>query len=772
MIWYAFAFLFGNVFLHQLAELPSLLWSAIILLACGVSTRYFSLRILAMFVLGFCYAWLTAEFRTAEIRGFDGVGPNVSIQLKIISIPVVQSRRILFDAEVLETQEKIPSRLRLSLYEKGAVLKLGETISAQVRLKPIRGYSNPGSFDYERYLFANGIGATGYIRAWERQSDKTPNLYHTVRQWMYDRLNEKIKHLDNRGAILALTFGERRAMLAWQWQALTRSGVGHLFAISGLHITLLYGFAYLLFAWIWRCFFIQRFYIATPLVASITAFPIALFYAALAGFAIPTQRALLMLACFIMFQLFRYQATLVQTLSFALCIVLLYDPFASLSLSFWFSFLAVLGIIVFTSATRTSTAWIRANGLVFCLPLILLPISLLFFKQASFIAPIANLFAVPYASFLMVPVSLLTVVASSLFPMFADTIIKGADYLLNGLWFALKLVNAIPYAQHLHSPEGWSHALAWLGLAMILTTRLWSFRLFGIVLICALWLPSENNIPATAFTASFLDVGQGSAMVIQTRHHTLVYDSGARFSEKFDLGESVVVPYLLKQGIRRLDALIISHSDNDHSGGATAILQTYPTQQKYIGGNQTEKWQAQNFQKCQRGHNWVWDGVYFSFLHPDSKMTSSTDNDGSCVLKIDNGKHSVLLTGDIELTAEIDLLHAMKDELRADLMSVPHHGSMTSSSQAFIQAVQPQIAIASSGFRNRFNFPRPKVVERYTSACIRLYNTAETGAIRVVFPPINLSTNMQLTLYRQEHSNYWQSKQDEYDHSVHHDCKV
>ena len=699
------AFLLGNVAFHQLPELPGLVWFLGGSLLClGVISQTQRVRLLGFFAIGFCFTCLFATLRVAEIEQFNG--GDFNLQLEITSIPAAKKFHTSFRVQVLSSDINVPKKLSLNLYEKHVSLKLGERINAQVRLKPLHSYSNPGSFDYAQYLFAQGIGATGYIRSWTPIPEAKPSLYQQMRQTMYDNLYRQIEDLENKGAILALTFGERTYMSPQQWDKLTASGIGHLFAISGLHITLVFGFAYFLFAFLWRYLFLYRFHWATPFVASVSAFPLALLYSALAGFSIPTQRALIMLGFFIVSRLLLHQTSLAQILTMALLLVLLWDPFATLTASFWFSFLAVFGIVIFLQATKTSHRIVRSQGLVFCLPIILIPVSLWFFQQASFIAPLANIFAVPYASFLVIPCALIAAVCASVAPEFASYWVVGTDQLLKGFWFVAQWIENIPGTQWFNTPALWMYAPVVVGIACILLTQRWSIRLLGMVLISILFVPQLPTIPTAAFTTTFLDVGQGSATVVQTRHHTLLFDLGARYRSGFDLGTRVVIPFLRNQGIQQIDALILSHGDNDHVGGGEAVLSVYPIQQKYIGGKEQTQWLTQGFQSCERGYTWVWDKVRFTFLHPDlSQIQYSSGNDASCVLKIDNGIYSVLLTGDIEQAAEQALLSGLPRELKADVVSVPHHGSLTSSSEAFIRAVDPQVAIVSSGFRNRFQIP-------------------------------------------------------------------
>ncbi len=772
MFTHAIAFLLGNVLFQQLPLLPNIGWLAITPLVAGIFIRYSIARFVGVFVLGFCWVWYAAFIRLDGMQGFDG--GEAELNLRIVSIPSYQNFYTRLDAVVVRDHEvsagglSVPDKLRLGLYGEDPQLKLGETIHAGVRLKPLHGYSNPHTFDYERFLFAHGIGATGYIRSWSYVPNAAPNLAQKFRQYVYDKLFAQLSATDNIGAVLALTLGERRYMTRHQWQLLTASGVGHLFAISGLHIALFFVLIYQCVFYLWRKYFLSRCYIATPSMAGGVAFLFAFTYAWLAGFSLPTQRALIMLGCVLFARIVVRQTSLINSLSLALLVVLCLDPFSTLSASFWFSFSAVGGIVVFIQATKTSIKPVRWIGLHLYLPIILLPLSLWFFNQGALLAPIANLFAVPYASFLVLPCVLLATLFSIINEPIAASLVWAADLLLDGFWYAAEFIKNIRLFQWFHKPLWWCYFSAMLGAILIIATCNFYYRVAGVLFLCTLSLIPPPSIPKGAFESVFLDVGQGLAVVIRTRTHTLLFDAGAKYPSGFDLGSAVILPFLLGSNITHLDALVLSHSDKDHAGGADVILSRFDVRKKYIGGRSERNYVFSEFERCHDGIQWVWDDVYFTFLHPSSELLSErlSENDASCVLRISNNDHQLLLTGDIEKSAENQLLRRYSIQLNVDAVSVPHHGSKTSSGVSFIKAVRPKIAIVSSGFRNRFDFPAASVVQRYRDHCVSVYNTAESGAIRLYFPPDSLAGSatdallndeIQVTSHRAVQKHYWQT---------------
>lgn len=770
MLVYAISFLSGNVLLQQLPSLPGGGWLFVLafIAIAAVLSRYPLIRFAGVFIFGFCWAWGAAFMRVDEIRGFDG--GDAELGLRIISIPIYQKSYTRLKAEVIaqyqptQASQTVPRRLRLNIYGKDPQLKLGDTIRALVRLKPLHGYSNPYTFDYERFLFASGIGATGYIRSWSHVENTTPNVAQKIRQYFHDKLLMQLDASNNTGAVLALTLGERGHMTARQWQLLKASGVGHLFAISGLHIAMLFFLAYRCAFFLWRKYVLPHCYLAAPLAAGWLAFVFAFVYAWLAGFSLPTQRALIMLGCVLIARSVMRRTSLDNTLALALLIILLLDPFSTLSASFWLSFCAVGGIIVFIEATRTSPKLLRWSGLQLYLPLVLLPLSLWFFNQAAVLAPLANLLAIPYAGFLVLPCVLLAALFAVVNETVASMLVWTADLLFDGFWYMAELVENFTISQWFHKPPLWSYFSSVAAVVLIIVTRSPYYRSAGVLFLAALTLTPTAPLPRGAFESTFLDVGQGLAVVIRTRENVLLFDTGGSYPSGFNLAAAVVIPFLHGNNITRLDAMVLSHGDNDHSGGSAVMLENFAVDRKYAGGSGKQPGVfSRGFEKCRSGMQWVWDDVHFSFLHPPQQVSPKlSENNASCVLRIHNGQHSLLLTGDIEAEAERYLLAHDSAQLDVTAISVPHHGSRTSSTAAFVAAVKPQVAVISSGFRNRFRFPAAAVVQRYRDYCAVVHDTADSGAVRLYFPPgqhaASSDGNIEVVLHRAERRRYWQTR--------------
>ncbi len=613
------------------------------------------------------------------------------------------------------------------------------------------------------------------------------------------------------GMITALAIGERRLITPAQWQVLLRTGTNHLMAISGLHIGLAYLFGFVAGRWLFsRLAPVSWLYrLPAPHLGVISGLLVAIVYALLAGFSIPAQRALVMLGGFAAASLLRRYLCPLDALGLALFLVLLWDPLSVLSPGFWFSFIAV-AVIFYTfsepqpvvSSPSTDIAPVIAprflwfsrikqrlmcwGGLQLMITLALFPLSLYLFQQGSLIAPLANLLMVPFVSFLVVPFVLLALLFYPFIPLFSQWFVMLAASALQWGWLWLEMLAGWPFA-YINTGNIMLWQLFCAAMAMLIwfvpagyfsriSNRLLSRnippqRVFAIriiiVLVClipaiaALYLPTSSAFPvAGTIRLSVLDVGQGLATVVQTQHHTLVFDSGAKLGEKLDAGRSVVVPFLRASGIHTIDTLVISHGDNDHIGGAASILAAFP--EASVIGQDLQTLNAKNKMPCYRGQQWYWDGVQFRFLNPPAiedsqsvkwKKILKKRNNHSCVLQISAAGGSVLLTGDIEKEVERQLLKNFSGRLKTDVLVVAHHGSKTSSSEAFIDALRPTLAILPTGYRNRYHLPNKTVVNRYQRRHIQLLQTGLVGAVSLLLVPGQGIT--QVDAYRLSHHHYW-----------------
>ena len=738
----AISFLAGNVIIQYFSELPS----AIVLLALPLLYIFRNQsqwqRITAAFCAGFLITWFAAYLHLQNIKDFSGGRFQAVVQID--SIPIWAATHWRFDASVITADHSIPSKIRLSIYDKSTVPEIGDKLSGKLYLKPIHGSLNPGGFDYEKHMFMHRIGAKGYIKNIER-IEKGQTLLNRWRYYFYQQLVRQSEDAKHSGLLLALTMGERGKMRPLHWDLLKATGVGHLFAISGLHIGLIFGFFFILIRYLWTRFFLCRFGFPSGIIASLSALPFAGLYAWFAGFTIPTQRAIIMLACVVIGKYFMHHPSVVYNLAFAIIIVLILDPLSTLSVSFWFSFLAVAAIALYISSySLTRRQW---WGICIYIPIALLPISLLFFQHGSLVAPLANLVAIPYISFIVLPICFLATIFVPISESISSLLITVADNLFELFMLSASYIKTFNIFQWFHRPPIWAYIPAVVGaIALVVLTGVRK-KLLAMILLLSLTATPDEVIKHGAFQAQFLDVGQGLSVVIHTRRHTLVFDAGAAYASGFDLGKAVVVPYLHYKNINHLDALIISHSDNDHSGGAKSILDSFSAKDKYLGGGDTKI----GFRSCQYGMQWNWDGINFKFLYP-FKDTQLKGNDASCVLKVENAQHSLLIASDIEKVAENDLISRIPEALKNHVMLVPHHGSLTSSTDQFVDQSNPNIAIISSGYQNRFSFPKAEVVARYQQIGAKIYNTATSGAIQVDF---ETSGQINISQYRQIHKKYW-----------------
>jgi competence protein ComEC len=535
------------------------------------------------------------------------------------------------------------------------------------------------------------------------------------------------------------------------WQAFIRTGTNHLIAISGLHIGLVAALVLMtlrllsLLRWLsflgrWR-------------VLLVCSFVAAGLYAALADFTIPTQRALLMLAVVYGGLYFYRQISLLQSLSLALICVLIWSPVSILSAGFWFSFLAV-SAIGYSLAGRLKgrhrvVMWFWPQLMVVTM---LVPVSLYVFQQSSLIAVVANMLAIPLVGLVVVPLLLAGLIMMPLLSGLAIGMIQLAGLLLEWLLVVLnQLASSDLSLLYAPQPDFLVMLLAMVGLTVLFLPRGIPGRYLSALFLLPLLTAQPKHLVEGGFELNVLDVGQGLAVLIKTSKHHLLFDSGPRFSDHFDAGENVILPFLRHEGIDALDVMMISNGDADHIGGAASLLQNIPIGQ--LIGQDIESLEAANKQLCQQGQHWQWDGVDFEILHPQGHAYKKRNNK-SCVLRVTNASGSVLLAADIEALAEHELIKRYGKTLQAEVLIAPHHGSKTSSGRGFVSAVAPDFVIYPAGYLNRYKFPREEVLERYRVAGAMQYSTAESGHIRMSFDPDGRISTPES--YRQLHHRYWQ----------------
>jgi competence protein ComEC len=574
---------------------------------------------------------------------------------------------------------------------------------------------------------------------------------------LIDRLGRSIEPADAGALIQALALGERSGFEDRHWRVLQRTGTSHLVAVSGLHIGLIAGLSFLLAVRLSLRLPAAIAGRAHSLAAGVCLVPAAS-YAALAGFTLPTQRALLMLVVVQVLVIARRRWPVGSALGVALVAIVLFDPLATLTASFWLSFGAVALLLAATmtidkpgSKAARRFPWLSRCGqfvrLQWALTLGLAPLVVGFFGQFSIVSLLVNLIAIPVFSVVVVPLALLTAVLAA-FGAQDSGIADLAGAIAGFVWSALDLAAAGRFAAFdlpRPPPAVWLLGIAAVCLG-VPRHALPGRRLAGLALLPLLRVHTEAPEPGFA-RATILDVGHGLAVAIETAEHRLLYDAGPTYRSGFDAGEAVVVPALQAIGSRPVDRIVVSHGDSDHAGGAAAVRAAYPASTVLIGPD-VDQLPGDN---CVAGQSWQWDRVRFSVLHPQAESALS-GNDSSCVITMATESGTLLLTGDIESRGESAL--SGNAGLRADVVVVPHHGSLTSSGPAFVRAVSPQFAIVSAGHNNRWNFPRPEVQRRWLDTGARLLVTGDSGAIQIAFA----SDGITVSEARLSGRRYWHAK--------------
>lgn len=754
----ALSFLVGVVSLQLQPELPSIYWTLLIAIALMLVRFNKKWLCVLLFLSGFFWAYLFGWCYLQKVPDVGITARDIVINGKVVDLPVERQQltQFLFKINRFELQDyngPVPEYIRLNWYYPTEQIKPAEQWQLVVRLKPPNGFQNPGGFDYEAWLFQQGIHATGYVR-------KSPlnKLVETAPSGSYlDQLRSSIRHQINHSTtaelaslLNALAIGYRGDMAPQSWQMFINTGTNHLIAISGLHIGLVAGFAWLLLSQL------ARFKIMTRLLSRrrllIISFIVAFIYAGLAGFTIPTQRALVMLAVVYLGLYLYRQVTVVQSLSIALLVVLIISPVSVLSVGFWLSFLAVAAISYVIAGRLPGRnkimLWLWPQWVVI---LALLPLSFYFFQQSSMIALVANLIAIPVIGMLVLPVLLLGILFNLVNTATSSLMIQLSAQGLSYLLWLLNELSQFSYAVWHHTQPGiFALCLAMAGLLLAFSPYGFRGRWLFPFLLLPLLIPGTQALQEESLELHVLDVGQGLSVLATTSQHALLFDTGARFSDRFDVGEKVVLPLLRQLNITKLDKLVISNGDRDHIGGAKAVLQAM--QVDSVLGRDIESLQHDHKSLCQRGQSWHWDGIDFEILHPQGQHYRKRNN-YSCVLKITLQNTSVMIAADIEKRAEAELVEAYANQLQSEILLVPHHGSKTSSTKAFLDKVKPELAIYSSGYLNRYRFPRPEVVRRYSEIKARQLNTAQSGYIR-----LKIDTNGNISepvSYRQQYRRYW-----------------
>lgn len=780
---YIGVFAVGAWMLQRQPDLPDLRYAWLLMLAAPfyLVTRspVRSIKLAAIAVLvgaslaaGFFWAAGRAHLRLADALPPQWEGRDVQLIGVVASLPQPYERSVRFEFDVehvLTAGAAVPRRIVLSWWGRGPAIAAqrigaavvpdphaGERWRFTVRLKRPHGTANPHGYDYEAALLERGVRATGYVRPGAAQ--RLAGTVHRPAYWVEivrERLRARIVGaLDARpyaGVIAALVMGDQRAIPPAQWQTFTRTGVNHLMSISGLHVTMVSGLAWALAYALWRRSARLTLRLPAAKAAVLAGATTALLYTLLAGFAVPAQRTLYMIGV-VAIALWMGTATSTSVvLAAALLVVVLLDPWAVTSAGFWLSFGAVAAILFAVVNRIAQPHWLALWGRTqAAVTLALLPLLLALFQQVSIVSPIANAIAIPVVSLVVVPLAL----AGSVLPF--DGVLHLAHLVMAWCMLVLDWMSALPNAVwQQHAPVEWAIAVALAGTLWILCPRGVPARWLGVVACLPLFLVGPAAPRMGELRVTVLDVGQGLAIVVRTAHHALLFDAGPAYGPGADSGNRIIAPYLRASGVRTLDGLLISHDDGDHTGGALSVLQALPV--AWLASSLPDMdplpLVADEAFRCHAGHAWQWDEVRFEMLHParDSYDARMKNNDRGCVLKLTAPGGSVLIPADIERRAE-EVLLARGASLAADVIVAGHHGSKTSSTAAFVEAVRPRAVVYAVGYRNRFGHPHADVVERYRALGAKAFRTDADGAVTIQVAP---QGTISISRYREQHRRYW-----------------
>lgn len=771
----AIAFLLGILALQTLPELPARNWTLALPGALLILAFIPRLRLPAWGMTGFLWALLLAPPPTVFPMELEGA--EVTLEGWVAAIPDREGRSVRFEFEVARAtgDERLTTplagrRLRLSWWDEAQAqadadeedspedahpaLRVGDRWIFTVRLKKPWGLRNPGGFDYERWLYAQGIVATGSIRSQpspQRLAEAERYPLDRYRQRIADRFAQQLPGNPYTSILIALAVGEKGGITPWQWEVFNRTGTTHLMAISGAHIGLIAGLAFALAWGVWSRIPALALCWPATRAAALAALLGAAGYALLSGLSVPAQRSFLMVTVAMLALIMLRPAVPSRVLALALLVVLAVDPRAPLQIGFWLSFGAVAAILYSVSGRwferhrLGQTVHLQLN-----ITLALLPPTLLFFQQFPALSPLANLIAIPWVGCTVLPLSLLAALLTPFSEVLQSVVLELAAITMEGLWQILRWLDQWPEVSMLYRPAPplWTLALALLGVALWLAPRGLPIRWLGIPLcLPLLWPPAAAPVTG-GFWFTLLDAGEGLAAVVRTRNHTLVYDTGRRLGATLDTGRAALAPFLRDQGAKRVDLLIVSHADSQHTGGVRSLRELFPVARILTSApGQTP---IDGAEPCLAGQSWEWDGVRFQMLHPPP--TGFSDDNASCVLKVEGRQGRVLLPGDIETGAETTLAKSYGTELAAEVLVAPHQGRRNRSTSAFLDAVQPRYILFATGYRNRYGYPRTDTVARYQATGAILLDSSYEGALTFRLEP---GQPLEPERYRREDRRYW-----------------
>lgn len=681
--------------------------------------------IIIWFLLGVLWAWGHQFFVLERGIPSDAALTHALLQGKIISLPTTRPGKTQFQFALTHLNNKpVYAQVLLSCYQHCPSFQMGEVWQLQAKLKRPVNLANPGHFDFVSWLHTRHLSWTGYIRLKPNYPKRLSRgtEYTSLLLWRQQFANSLAALLDKGtclGVLQALTLGITTNLDKTDWDLFRRTGTTHLMVISGAHIGLVASFVYKLTRWLWlrlgRC----ALYYPAARVASLSAILAALSYALLSGFAVPAQRAVMGCCVLLSRHFLRRRFTVWQAWRYALLIVILFEPHAVLLPGFYLSFIAVAILI----SVHQRYLYHGLKGVLTlqlaCL-IGLIPLTLYWFSYGALNGFFANLLAIPWVSVIVVPLALVSFFITLFFPY--------EEVLILIKWVIEALLHYLHWIDHfswLNLQFSFQQILFPLAIMLALSLRLVlpiPVLLPAVaILAVASFFPTYPKVPAGDVWIDVLDVGQGLAIVVNTAKHTLIYDTGVKFYQGSDMAQQAIIPYLKTLGIKRLDKVIISHPDLDHRGGLASLKAQYAIAELIVDSPKFYR----RGKSCHDYPAWSWDDIHFRFF-PIIK-TFQGKNNRSCVLQIINQAGAVLLTGDLEKAGEEYLLATYGPQLAANYLIIPHHGSKTSSSPAFIHQVAPQYGIISAGLDNRYHFPHQPTLHTLQKNNIKIYNTATCG---------------------------------------------
>ena len=631
----------------------------------------------------------------------------------------------------------------------------GQRWQLAVRLKRPVALVNPGTFDGELRALEEGIAASGSVVG--AAGEKSGNYRLAGNHWSVGTVLERCRLVAReaiaaalagaepaaRGTIIALSIGDQAAIPAHWWRVFNQTGIGHLMSISGLHITMLAGLVVALSRRVLSSRLIPGallLRVPVPTLAWAMGVAAAFLYSGLAGWGVPAQRTCWMLAVAGGALVSGRTRSVASILALAAAVVTTFDPWAVLAPGFWLSFAAVGAIVLFGSARRIRRRRLLAEAVAtqWAATIALLPLGALFFSAVSLVGPLANAVAIPVVSIVITPLTLAATALALVVPPLGALLLRLAAWSTSLLLALLDWAAALPLATWtVAHPGPLTLALAVAGCALLLAPVALLPRSWGAGLLMPMLAAGPSGPAAGEIWVTALDVGQGSAVLVEVPGYRLLFDAGPVYGGELEAGTRVITPYLRARGIGRLDAMVISHADTDHAGGALAVMGSFPLTwvASSLGAGHSIIARADRHFDCRRGEQWRWGEADFVFLNPgddDPVARKSPTNARSCVLRITSPAATVMLAGDIEAAQERMLVRTLEPAaLRADLLVVPHHGSTTSSSERFLAAVAPAKAVFQAGYRNRYRHPHPKVIARYREAGIEILRSDWHGAITI-----------------------------------------